>query len=133
MYRAPLQELRFVLNTLLPTAQLAALPRHADYSAELADSVLTEAGRFAEAVLDPINMLGDRDGARWTADGVRMPAEFRRAYEQFIAAGARHRGRRDLVQRQSRLHALPAAGARRHRSASAGRVRGAACAIFTAD
>src|SRR5208282_6701352 len=41
----------------------------------------------AEAVLDPINGLGDRDGARWTADGVRMPVEFRRAYEQFIAAG----------------------------------------------
>jgi 3-(methylthio)propanoyl-CoA dehydrogenase len=87
MYRAPLQELRFVLNSLLPTGQLAALPRYADYSSELADSVLTEAGRFAEAVLDPINGLGDRDGARWTADGVRMPAEFRRAYEQFIAAG----------------------------------------------
>jgi 3-(methylthio)propanoyl-CoA dehydrogenase len=87
MYRAPLQELRFVLNTLLPTSQLTALPRYADYSTELADSVLTEAGRFAESVLDPINGLGDRNGARWTADGVQMPAEFRSAYDQFIAAG----------------------------------------------
>jgi len=87
MYKAPLKDLRFALHQLLGDQQLAELPAHADYSAEFADSVLEEAAKFAEGVLDPINTLGDRQGARWTADGVQMPAEFKAAYRQFTEGG----------------------------------------------
>src|SRR5690606_34542938 len=38
-------------------------------------------------VLDPINRLGDRTGAKWTEEGVRMPAEFKAAYEKFVEGG----------------------------------------------
>jgi hypothetical protein len=40
MYRAPLRELRFVLEELLDSQQLAACPGLADYSGELGQSVL---------------------------------------------------------------------------------------------
>ncbi len=46
MYQAPLTDLRFVLNELLRAPQLAELPRFAEFSAELSDSVLAEAARF---------------------------------------------------------------------------------------
>ena len=87
MYRAPLRELRFVIEELLGTAQLASFPGLAEYSDELAASVLEEAARFAQGVLDPLNKPGDTHGARWTADGVMSAPGFRDAYQQFAAGG----------------------------------------------
>ncbi len=87
MYRAPLRELRFVLEELLDSGVLAASPRLADYSDELARSVIEEAGRFAETVLEPLNRPGDTAGARWTPEGVQAPPGFRDAYQQFVAGG----------------------------------------------
>ena len=54
MYRAPLKDLQFVLHDLIGDAELQACRDLGDYSADLADSVLAEAGRFAESVLDPL-------------------------------------------------------------------------------
>ncbi|HKE96885.1 MAG TPA: acyl-CoA dehydrogenase [Povalibacter sp.] len=87
MYKAPLKELRFVLHQLVGDGQLAGLNGFADYSSDFADSVLEEAGKFAEEVLAPINRLGDTRGAKWTADGVVMPPEFKDAYAKFIEGG----------------------------------------------
>jgi 3-(methylthio)propanoyl-CoA dehydrogenase len=87
MYQAPLTDLRFVLNELLRASQLAELPRYAEFSTELSDSVLDEAARFGEEVLAPINALGDTRGAQYRDGGVHMPEEFRDAYAKFIAAG----------------------------------------------
>jgi 3-(methylthio)propanoyl-CoA dehydrogenase len=87
MYRAPIRELRFVIEELLGAAQLASCPGLAEYSDELAVSVLEEAARFAQSVLDPLNKPGDTEGARWTPDGVVTPPGFRDAYQQFAAGG----------------------------------------------
>jgi alkylation response protein AidB-like acyl-CoA dehydrogenase len=87
MYRAPLRELRFVLEELLDTGVLAASPAFADYSPELAQSVLEEAGHFAETVLEPLNRPGDLEGARWTSAGVVTSPGFKEAYAQFVAGG----------------------------------------------
>ena len=87
MYRAPLRELRFVLEELLDSGSLAASTQLADYSDELARSVLEEAGRFAETVLEPLNRPGDVAGARWTPEGVQTAPGFRDAYQQFTAGG----------------------------------------------
>jgi acyl-CoA dehydrogenase len=87
MYRAPLRELRFVLDELLQSPGLAQYPGLADYSADVAESILGEAARFAEDVLDPINRSGDEAGARWTAEGVVTAPGFRDAYRQFAAGG----------------------------------------------
>jgi 3-(methylthio)propanoyl-CoA dehydrogenase len=87
MYRAPVREMRFVLEELLGASSLAASAELADYSDELARSVLDEAGRFAEGVLEPLNRPGDLHGARWTPDGVVTAPGFRDAYRQFAAAG----------------------------------------------
>src|SRR2546430_14710520 len=77
--------MRFVLEELLGAGTLGAHPLFADYSDELARSVLEQAARFAEGVLDPLNRPGDTHGARWTADGVVTAPGFREAYQQFVA------------------------------------------------
>jgi 3-(methylsulfanyl)propanoyl-CoA dehydrogenase len=87
MYRAPLREMRFVLEELLGAGRLAACAPFAEYSDELGRSVLEEAARFAQDVLDPLNRPGDVEGARWTPDGVVAAPGFRAAYEQFVAGG----------------------------------------------
>jgi acyl-CoA dehydrogenase len=87
MYKAPLKELRFVMHQLVGDQKLEGLPGLADYSTDFADSVLEEAGRFAEEVLAPINRTGDTAGARWTPEGVVMPQEFKDAYARFVEGG----------------------------------------------
>jgi alkylation response protein AidB-like acyl-CoA dehydrogenase len=87
MYRAPLRETRFVLEELLGGARSLAAPPQADYSDELAQSVLEEAARFAQDVLEPLNRPGDQAGARWTPEGVLAAPGFREAYAQFVAGG----------------------------------------------
>jgi 3-(methylthio)propanoyl-CoA dehydrogenase len=87
MYRAPIRELRFVIEELLEAAQLASCPGLAEYSDELAASILDEAARFAQSVLDPLNKPGDEKGARWTEQGVATAPGFREAYQQFTAGG----------------------------------------------
>jgi alkylation response protein AidB-like acyl-CoA dehydrogenase len=87
MYRAPLRELRFVIEELLQTGTLATYPGFADYSNDVAGSVLDEAARFAQTVLDPLNRPGDEQGARWTPDGVVAAPGFRAAYKQFAEGG----------------------------------------------
>ena len=87
MYRAPVREVRFVLEELLGAGRLGKCAELADYSDELGQSVLEEAARFAENVLEPLNQPGDRQGARWTPEGVVTAPGFRDAYRQFAAGG----------------------------------------------
>ena len=87
MYRAPLKDLGFVLHQLLDEPTLQACPSFGDYSPELADTILQEAGKFAENVLDPLYRSADQQGARWTPDGVITPAGFKAAYGQFVEGG----------------------------------------------
>ena len=87
MYRAPVKDIRFVLDELIGTQTLQTCPEFADYSSETADAVLGEAARFAETILDPLCKSGDREGARWNATGVTMPEGYRAAYQQFCESG----------------------------------------------
>jgi alkylation response protein AidB-like acyl-CoA dehydrogenase len=87
MYRAPVRDLRFVLDELLGVASLAALPRYREFSSDLAASVIDEAARFAQDVLAPINRLGDDIGASYHDGTVQMPQPFRDAYKQYVDGG----------------------------------------------
>jgi alkylation response protein AidB-like acyl-CoA dehydrogenase len=87
VYRAPLKDLQFVLTEVVDAPALARLPLFAEFSADLAESVLSEAGRFAAEVLDPLNRTGDLEGSRWTPEGVRTPKGFVEAYRQYASGG----------------------------------------------
>jgi acyl-CoA dehydrogenase len=87
MYRAPLREIQFILHELLGDQPLEAGYADIDYSGELADNITEEAAKFAESVLEPLNQPGDREGARWTPQGVITPKGFREAYAAYMEAG----------------------------------------------
>ncbi len=87
MFHSPLREIRFVMRELLDSSGLEQTYAESGYSAELADNVLEEAGKFAETVLEPLNQAGDREGARWTPEGVITPKGFKEAYASYVDAG----------------------------------------------
>ena len=87
MYQAPLREIRFVMHELLNDEALGTLYPETDYSGELADNIVEEAAKFAQEVLLPLNLSGDREGARWTEQGVTTPAGFPAAYKAYVEAG----------------------------------------------
>ncbi|HEY2590651.1 MAG TPA: acyl-CoA dehydrogenase [Steroidobacteraceae bacterium] len=87
MYRAPLADIGFILHRLIGREALAGCEGFADYSEDLAATVLTEAARFAETVLEPLNKTGDREGAHWSEAGVKTAAGFKEAYRQFVEGG----------------------------------------------
>jgi acyl-CoA dehydrogenase len=86
-YRAPVKDIRFVLDELIGGEALRACPEYLDYSSETSTAVLDEAAKFAEAVLAPLCQSGDREGARWSPNGVTMPAGYKEAYQQFCDSG----------------------------------------------
>ena len=86
-YKAPLEDMRFVLHELYDSKTIAELPGCADFTPELIDSVLDEAGKFTEEVLFPLNQKGDLEGCTWENGVVRTPEGFKAAYEGFRAGG----------------------------------------------
>jgi acyl-CoA dehydrogenase len=87
VYHAPVDDLRFALESLLDAGQLAQLPLYKEFSIELATAVLAEADHFAGGVLEPVNQPGDRTGATWTPTGVVAAPGFADAYRQYVAGG----------------------------------------------
>ena len=87
-YRAPLREMRYVIDELLGLpAQWAALPAFAELDADTAAQVIEQAATFATEVVAPLNASGDLEGCTWRDGAVSTPRGFRAAYQAFVAAG----------------------------------------------
>jgi acyl-CoA dehydrogenase len=86
-YIAPLRDMLFVLDELAPFQQVAGLPGNEDVNLELAQAVLEGAADFAGGVLSPLNVAGDRTGARWHAGEVATAPGWGDAYQRFVEGG----------------------------------------------
>ena len=86
-YLAPLKDMHFVLQEIAPLSELASSPDFAEVNLDLAAAILEEAGKFANGVLSPLNVVGDREGCRWSQDSVRTASGWRDAYRHFTEGG----------------------------------------------
>ena len=86
-YKAPVRDMRFVIHELHDSARLTAMRGLQEVTPELIDTILEEAGKFAESVLLPINASGDEQGCTYENGVVRTPAGFKQAYDAFREAG----------------------------------------------
>ena len=86
-YIAPLKDMQFVLRELAGLDEVTALPGWQEVTPEVVDAVLSEAARFAQEVLDPLNRSGDQQGARIAHGKVTAPEGYAQAYRKFIDAG----------------------------------------------
>jgi alkylation response protein AidB-like acyl-CoA dehydrogenase len=86
-YVAPVKDMMFVLKELAGLEQVARLPGFEEAAPDVVEAILDEAGKFAGGVLAPLNVVGDREGAKWHDKQVTMPAGFKEAYTQFAESG----------------------------------------------
>ena len=87
IYHAPLDDYRFVLNELLEIDKQRDLPQFAELTPDLVEDILTNAAKFCEEVLQPINQSGDEEGAHYENGVVRTPKGFKEAYKAYSEAG----------------------------------------------
>ena len=86
-YKAPLDDYRFIMNDVLGAGELAALPGFEDATPDVIASILEEAAKFCETVLQPINQRGDAEGCIFENGVVRTPSGVKEAYDLYTAAG----------------------------------------------
>ncbi|HEY8191009.1 MAG TPA: acyl-CoA dehydrogenase family protein, partial [Alphaproteobacteria bacterium] len=87
VYKAPLDNIRFVLNDVLDAGQVAKLPGYQDATPDLIDSILEEGAKICEEVLFPLNQSGDKEGCALENGVVRTPKGFKEAYKTFADGG----------------------------------------------
>src|ERR1700744_6245732 len=87
IYRAPVEDYRFLLNEVLELEKHRDLPGFAELSPELVDDILSNAGKFCEEVLQPLNQPGDEEGCHFENGLVTTPKGFRDAYKAYCEAG----------------------------------------------
>ncbi len=87
-YKAPVDDVMFLLSDVFHVDRYNDLSGFAEATPDLMESALTEAARFCEEVLAPLNRVGDREGCRRHDDAsVSTPAGFKDAYRQFTEGG----------------------------------------------
>jgi acyl-CoA dehydrogenase len=87
-FTPPLSDIRFLIHDVIGLDTVSKLPPYGETSADLVDAILEEAGKFAAAVLAPLNRVGDQEGATLLDDGtVRTPTGWTEAYTQFCEGG----------------------------------------------
>ncbi|NEY90897.1 acyl-CoA dehydrogenase [Tabrizicola oligotrophica] len=86
-YRAPLIDLRFVLDHVAGFADVAATDRFAEAVPETVEAILTEAGRLCEETLAPLNRAGDMHPARLENGVVRTSPGFAEGYKAITEGG----------------------------------------------
>jgi hypothetical protein len=87
-FKAPVRDIRFVINEVLESEKLyQTLPGFEEATEDLIGAIIEEGARFAENVVAPLNRNGDEEGCHWSAEGVATPAGFKEAYRQYVDNG----------------------------------------------
>ena len=87
-YKAPVDDVKFLLNDVFHIERYANLPGFSDASPDVVEAILGEAAKFCEEVLTPLNRVGDKEGCKRAADGsVTTPTGFKDAFKQIVEGG----------------------------------------------
>ena len=87
-YKAPVADSVFLLSDVFDYARYGNLPRFSEAPLDLVEQVLNEGGKFAEEVLQPLNLSGDAEGCKRHEDGsVTTPKGFKEAYKAYVEGG----------------------------------------------
>jgi acyl-CoA dehydrogenase len=87
-YKAPVDDVQFLLNDVFHIERYSNLPGFADATPDIVEAILGEAAKYCEQVLTPINRSGDKEGCKRRDDGsVITPKGFKEAYKQFVEGG----------------------------------------------
>ena len=87
-YKAPVEDVTFLLNDVFQFDRYNNLPGFTDASADVREAILGEAAKLNEEVLQPLNRVGDMEGCKRRDDGsVTTPKGFKEAFQQVAEGG----------------------------------------------
>ncbi|MDE2018267.1 MAG: acyl-CoA dehydrogenase C-terminal domain-containing protein [Hyphomicrobiales bacterium] len=87
-YKAPVADAMFLLRDVFHWDRYGNLPGFVDAPLDVTEAILGEAGKLAEAELQPVNASGDREGCTRREDGtVTTPKGFKKAYDAYAQGG----------------------------------------------
>ncbi|MGC1427031.1 MAG: acyl-CoA dehydrogenase family protein, partial [Albidovulum sp.] len=86
-YRAPLSDIQFILDQVVPLARVAATDRFAEATPDLAEAVLSEAAKLCDTVMAPVQRAGDLNPALLDNGVVRSSPGFAEAFRAIADGG----------------------------------------------
>ncbi len=86
-YRAPIKDIRFILENVVGFSEVTATTRFADATPDVMEAILSEAGRLATDVIAPLNRAGDKHPARLENGCVVASPGFAAGYKAIADGG----------------------------------------------
>ena len=86
-YRTPIDDMLLSLHHGAGFLSGVQAGHYNDYDPDFSASVIEEAGKFATAVLEPLNQSGDREGVKLTDKGVVTATGWADAYRRWTQDG----------------------------------------------
>jgi acyl-CoA dehydrogenase len=86
-YRAPVADITFTLKHSAGLRRALDEGLYDDFTEDVVDAVLEEAGKFASTVIAPLNTVGDKHGTPLKDGNVTMPPGWREAYTAWSQGG----------------------------------------------
>ncbi len=79
--------MKFVMQELLDCEQHYQQLGYQDASIDMVDAIISEAAKFTEQVIAPLNQIGDEQGCTFNDGTVTTPDGFKDAYQQYVEGG----------------------------------------------
>ncbi|HQU66775.1 MAG TPA: acyl-CoA dehydrogenase [Albidovulum sp.] len=86
-YRSPIDDIRFVLDHVVPFTRIAETERYAEATPDMVEAILTEAAKLCDTVVAPVNINGDKVPARLENGVVRTSPGFAEAFRAIAEGG----------------------------------------------
>lgn len=87
-YSVPMREIEFIRNEVFDfDSHYRRFEQTQQIDAETVSAIFTEAARFFESEIAPLNQPGDEQGCRIESDGVKTPDGYRDGYRRFVENG----------------------------------------------
>ncbi|ARE40230.1 Acyl-CoA dehydrogenase [Rhodovulum sp. P5] len=86
-YRAPADDIRFILTHVAGFDQVTATERFAEATPDVTAAILTEAGKLCDEVLAPLQRVGDLHPSKLENGVVRTPPGYAEAYRAVAEGG----------------------------------------------
>ncbi len=86
-YRAPVSKISFLLNEVLDASRLSQTEKFSEATPDMIEAIMSEAAKLSEAVMAPLNVVGDLNPAKIVDGRVKTSPGFFDAHQAIVEGG----------------------------------------------